>query len=64
MKVIVSRDKCIAAGQCTLHAEAVFEQSDDDGLVQLLTERPGPEQADGVRTAAKLCPAQAIQIEE
>ncbi|MEV6773516.1 ferredoxin [Nocardia sp. NPDC051030] len=64
MKVAVSQDKCIAAGQCTLHAEAVFEQNEDDGLVVLLEQHPAAEHAEAVRTAARFCPAQAIQIDE
>ncbi|MTE16876.1 ferredoxin [Nocardia aurantiaca] len=64
MKVAVSQDKCIAAGQCVLRADRVFDQRDDDGVVVLLDENPAAQQAPAVRLAAEFCPAQAIQIED
>ncbi|MBL1079382.1 ferredoxin [Nocardia sp. 2] len=64
MKVAVSQDMCIASGHCTVHAPGVFDQGDDDGLVLLLDASPAAEHSDAVRTAARFCPAQAIQIEE
>lgn len=64
MKVAVSQDKCIAAGQCVLRADHIFDQSDEDGVVVLLDANPGPEHDDAVREAAEFCPAQAIQIEK
>jgi ferredoxin len=64
MKVTVDQDKCVSSGQCVLHAGAVFDQRDEDGVVVLLNESPLPESADEVRKAAAACPALAIQIEE
>ncbi|MQY18875.1 ferredoxin [Nocardia macrotermitis] len=64
MKVTVDQDKCIAAGHCVMHAGAVFDQRDDDGVVILLDANPPSELAADVRHAAAMCPALAIQIEE
>ena len=64
MKVVVDEEKCVAAGQCVSAAMDVFDQRDEDGIVVLLTESPPPELADAVRTAAAVCPALAIRIEE
>ena len=64
MKVIVDQDKCVSSGQCVLNATDVFDQRDDDGVVQLLNDSPSPEQATNVRYAAAACPALAIDIEE
>jgi ferredoxin len=64
VKVTVEQDKCVAAGQCVLHASEVFDQRDDDGVVVLLKENPSADQADDVRQAAEYCPALAIHIEE
>ncbi|MFJ9244924.1 MULTISPECIES: 4Fe-4S domain-containing protein [unclassified Streptomyces] len=64
MKVVVDEDKCVAAGQCVAAAADVFDQRDEDGVVVLLTEHPPPEVADDVRTAAAVCPALAIRIQE
>lgn len=62
MRISLERDKCITSGQCVLVAPQVFDQDDDDGLVVLLDESPGPELAEGVREAARLCPAQLIHL--
>ena len=64
MKVIVDQDKCVSSGQCVLNASDVFDQRDDDGVVVLLNDNPGPEQAENVRNAAAACPAVAIDIKE
>lgn len=64
MKVVVDEEKCVAAGQCVAAAMDVFDQREDDGIVVLLDESPSAELADDVRTAAAVCPALAIRIEE
>jgi ferredoxin len=64
MKVTIDMDRCVAAGQCVLAAPDVFDQSDDDGVVVLLNASPPAEDADAVRTAAALCPALAITVED
>lgn len=64
MKVEIEREKCVASGQCVLAAPTVFDQDEEDGIVTLLTDEPSPEEADGAREAAFLCPAQAILVAE
>ena len=64
MKVTVDQDKCVSSGQCVLNAGAVFDQRDDDGVVELQIPKPGPEYAEQTRKAAAACPALAIHIEE
>jgi ferredoxin len=64
VKVIVDQDKCVSSGMCVLNAAEVFDQNDDDGVVVLLVEHPGPEHAEDARKAAAACPALAITIEE
>ncbi|POX37471.1 ferredoxin-1 [Streptomyces sp. Ru73] len=61
MRVEVDQPKCVASGQCVLVAPEVFDQ-DDDGIVELLAERPGPEHHENVRESAALCPAAAIRL--
>ncbi|MEU4385638.1 ferredoxin [Promicromonospora sp. NPDC023805] len=60
MKVVVEEPRCVAAGQCVLIAPEVFDQRDEDGIVILLEESPGPELHDAVRESAVACPAAAI----
>ncbi|MFD9128405.1 ferredoxin [Kitasatospora sp. NPDC059571] len=64
MQVTVDQDRCCGSGQCVLTAPAVFDQSEDDGLVRLLRERPAPDGQSSVRLAAALCPGGAISIRE
>ncbi|GJF30534.1 ferredoxin [Kitasatospora sp. NE20-6] len=64
MQVTVDQDRCCGSGQCVLTAPAVFDQSEDDGLVRLLTERPDPAEQATVRLAAALCPGGAITLRD
>ena len=64
MRVEVDVPKCVASGQCVLIAPEVFDQRDEDGLVVLLDETPGPEHDDRVREAAMVCPAAVIRLIE
>ncbi|WP_416975746.1 ferredoxin [Streptomyces sp. 4F14] len=63
MKITVDEELCCASGLCTVQAAEVFDQ-DDDGIVILLNEAPGPEHYDAAREAAAVCPAAAIRITE
>ena len=63
MKVTVEQGYCIGSGSCVLESPEVFDQ-DDDGLVVLLTDSPGPELYEKVRNAAGACPAAVITIDE
>jgi alkylhydroperoxidase family enzyme/ferredoxin len=62
--VSISRELCCSSGQCVATAPDVFEQSDEDGLVTLRVERPGPDAASDLRLAAALCPGGAITVTE
>lgn len=64
MNVTVDQDKCVSSGQCVLNASDVFDQRDDDGVVELLVDHPAPDQEEDVRRAAAACPALAIHLEE
>jgi ferredoxin len=62
--VSVDQDRCVSSGMCVMNAAEVFDQRDDDGVVELLIDQPGPELAEETRKAAAACPALAIHIEE
>jgi ferredoxin len=64
VKITIEQERCVAAGQCVAHAQDVFDQRDEDGVVVLLNPDPPAELADDVRYAAAVCPALAIHIEE
>ncbi|KIR66925.1 MULTISPECIES: ferredoxin [Micromonospora] len=63
MRIVVERDACIGAGQCVLTEPRVFRQSEEDGMVQLNTDRPAPDAVEAVETAVSLCPARALSLE-
>ena len=64
MKLSINQSRCIGAGQCVLKAPMVFDQQEEDGLVILLQEHPGPEYEAAARVAARLCPASVIEVHD
>ncbi|MGJ7907429.1 ferredoxin [Actinopolyspora sp. H202] len=63
MKVTVDQQSCVASGQCVMTADDVFDQRDEDGIVELLEAEPTDDRTEDVRQAAALCPARAIHVE-
>ncbi|WP_410585852.1 ferredoxin [Amycolatopsis sp. lyj-23] len=61
MHVTIQQERCVTSGRCAFTAPEVFTQN-DDGLVEVLTERPAEDQQGAVREAAFLCPALAIEV--
>ena len=64
MRVTVDQDRCVSSGQCVLNAMDVFDQRDEDGVVELLVPEPDADHHDNVRAAAAACPALAIDIQD
>ncbi|MBB4905250.1 ferredoxin [Actinophytocola algeriensis] len=64
MRIVTDTARCVGAGQCALTEPSVFDQSDEDGTVVLLTETAEGDTLENVREAVDLCPSQAISIEE
>jgi ferredoxin len=64
MKVTVDPQKCLASGLCLVTEPRVFDQDDSTGTVRLLTDDPPADAAPAVREAARMCPAQAIEVVE
>ena len=64
MHVVVDRDRCCSSGQCVGAAPEVFDQSEDDGAVELLDADPPEQWHPAVRLAAGICPARAITVQE
>jgi ferredoxin len=64
MRITVDRERCIGAGQCVLTEPRVFDQSDDDGRVLLLTDGDGPQTEAAVRRAVQFCPSRALGLSE
>ncbi|MEQ3549757.1 ferredoxin [Pseudonocardia nematodicida] len=61
MNVEVDEDACVGAGQCVLAAPLVFDQREDDGIVELLTAEVPPSEQGRVTEAVNRCPAAAIR---
>ena len=64
MRIVTDPARCVGAGQCALTEPSVFDQSDEDGTVVLLTDHAEGETLDNVREAIDLCPAQALALAE
>lgn len=64
MRVTVDQDRCVSSGMCVMNAADVFDQRDDDGVVELLVDDLAPDQYEETRRAAAACPALAIHVEE
>jgi ferredoxin len=64
MEIEVDQETCIGAGQCVMAAPEVFDQREEDGIVELLDAAPGEAQWPAVREAAAICPASAIAVRE
>ncbi|MEN3298411.1 ferredoxin [Pseudonocardia sp.] len=64
MKVEVDQEGCVGSGQCVLTAPDVFDQRDEDAIVELLDETPPREQWQATRNAAAGCPAAAITVRD
>jgi ferredoxin len=64
VRVVVDFEKCVGAGNCVAAAPTVFDQQDDDGLVLVLEGNPPASEHEAARRAARLCPANAIAIDE
>ncbi|MGW2749046.1 ferredoxin [Streptomyces sp. NPDC001450] len=63
MKINVDRERCVGAGQCVLAAPGVFDQSREDGLVELLQAEPSQDLHTAVNEAELICPSGAIEIQ-
>jgi ferredoxin len=64
MRIVTDTARCVGAGQCALTEPSVFDQSDEDGTVVLLTATAEGDTLENVREAVDLCPSQAISLEE
>ena len=63
MKVVVDFDLCESNAVCMDVCPEVFKVDDDDNL-QILMEEPPEDLRGKVEEAVRLCPRQAISIEE
>lgn len=63
MRVVVDLLKCESNGLCMAQAPEVFLVNDDDELV-LLQEQPAEELRAKVEAAVRMCPKQAITLQD
>jgi ferredoxin len=64
MRVKVDIEKCEAYAECVFAAGEVFELDDDADTVTVLQEEPPEELRKKVLEAARVCPVQAITVED
>jgi ferredoxin len=63
MKIVVDFDLCEANAVCMEIEPEIFQVDDDDEL-HILIESPGEEYRKKLEEAVRLCPRQALSIEE
>ena len=63
MRVVVDLSVCESNALCTQAAPEVFELGDDD-VLRVLAEFPPEGLRAGVEAAARVCPKQAITVED
>jgi ferredoxin len=63
MRVVVDMSQCESNGLCMGIAPDIFELDDDDNLT-VLNETPDESDRDRILEAVRVCPKQAISIEE
>jgi ferredoxin len=61
-KILADRTRCVGGGNCVLSAPQLFAQGEDDGLVQVIREYPGPQDLAAAELAVISCPSQALSI--
>ncbi|MGC0316520.1 ferredoxin [Kitasatospora acidiphila] len=61
MRITADPSRCCGAGLCARIAPGVFDQSEEDGTVVLLTAEPPTELLPAVREALSRCPTSAIR---
>ncbi|MFJ6460766.1 ferredoxin [Streptomyces sp. NPDC091387] len=62
MRVIVDKERCVAAGSCVITSPAVFDQDEDDGKVVLLIETPDEKLREEVLESVNVCPVAALSV--
>lgn len=63
MRVVVDFDKCQSNALCMAAAPEIFEVR-DDGYLYILDETPGEDLRAKLEEAVRVCPTQAITVEE
>jgi len=63
MRVVVNMNQCESNALCMGVAPDIFQVDDDDNLT-VLNETPDESDRDRVLEAVRMCPKQAISIEE
>jgi ferredoxin len=54
-------DKCEAYANCIVAAPDLFAINDEN-FVEILDERPGPEQVEAAKEAVRTCPTRALSL--
>lgn len=62
MRIAVAAERCIGSGNCVDVASRYFDQSDLDGVVEILADEVAAADEAAVAEAADICPVSAILL--
>lgn len=61
-EIVVHRRRCLGNGNCVVQAPGYFQQSEDDGRVEVLQTVIATVDAESVGRAVALCPVGALVV--
>jgi ferredoxin len=64
VKVRADTAVCVSSGMCVLSVPEVFDQREDDAVVEVLLDEPPADRQDAVRSAVLGCPSGALSLQE
>ncbi|GLW47206.1 ferredoxin [Streptomyces sp. NBRC 14336] len=64
MRIEADPEVCIGSGMCALTAPDLFDQSEADGTVVVLSPEPPAARVTAVRGAVGRCPSRALSLRE
>ena len=64
VRLVADPTRCVGAGQCVLTEPALFDQNPEDGTVVILDDHPPGDLVAAARDAVRVCPSQALSLDE
>ena len=63
VKIIAKENVCVGSGRCAMLLPEIFKQSEDDGIVELLSEEADANLLKKLKNVVDSCPSRALSLE-